>query len=185
MVKKIFFGIIFCLIISGIHAQNTVPAGIEISFDYNRRSGTDSNQFAVWIEDNEGKMVRTLFVTRYTAAGGWEKRPLSIPLWVKQSEIASLSKKEIDAFTGATPRSSTNTLKYRWDGTDKNGNRAAAGEYRIFLEATLRNENRVLYSASFTLGGSTAPETMIRTQYFGSRSREQRMIENVQVFYTP
>jgi hypothetical protein len=183
--KKVFFGMVFCLALSGIHAQDSVSTGIEISFKYNRQSGAASNQFAVWIEDSEGKLVRTLFATRYTASGGWEKRPLSIPLWVKQSEIASLSKKDVDAFTGATPRASSSTLKYRWDGTDKNGNRAAAGEYRVFLEATIRNENKVIYSASFTLTGSTAREMTIRTQYFGNRSMEQKMIEGVQVFYIP
>jgi hypothetical protein len=183
--KKILFGIVFCLTLSGIHAQNSVSSGIEISFTYNRQSGMASNQFAVWIEDSPGKLVRTLFATRYTASGGWEKRPLSIPLWVKQSGISNLSKKEIDAFTAATPRASSSALKYRWDGTDKDGNRAAVGEYQIFLEATLRNENKVLYSAPFTLGGSTMLEMIIKTHYTGKNAKEQKMIENVKVFYRP
>jgi hypothetical protein len=182
--KKIFFGIVFCLALSGIHAQNSVSSGIEISFTYNYQTGFSSNQFAVWIEDSEGKLVRTLFATRFTAAlGGWEKRPLSIPLWVKKSGVSTLSKKEIDAFTGATPR--TSTLRYRWDGLDKNGNRAETGEYQIFLEATLKSENRVLYSASFILGDSTMLETIIKTKYFGKGTKERKMIENVRVFYNP
>jgi hypothetical protein len=183
--RKILFGMIFCLVLSGVHGQNSVSTGIEISFTYNRQSGLSSNQFALWIEDSEGKLVKTLFATHFTASGGWEKRPLSIPLWVKQSEPSILSKTEIDAFSGATPRVSSSALKYRWDGTDKDGKRVAAGEYKVFLEASLRMENKVLYSAGFTLGGSTMQEIMLRTHYTGKSARERKMIENVRVFCLP
>jgi hypothetical protein len=178
--KKILFGMIFLLALSGVHAQKSVSTGIEISFTYNRQSVLSSNQFALWIEDGEGKLVKTLFATNFTASGGWEKRPLSIPLWVEKSEPSTLSKTEIDAFTGATPR--PGALKYRWDGTDKDGKRVAEGEYKVFLEATLRMENKVLYSASFTLGGSIMQEIMLRTHYSGKGTRERKMIENVRVF---
>jgi hypothetical protein len=135
----------------------------------------------VWIEDNQGKLIRTLFATKYTATGGWEKRPLSIPLWVKQSGLSELSKTEIDAFTGATPRAGA--LKYSWDGLDKDGKRMAAGEYQVFLEATLKDENRVLYSAPITLGGSTKLETIIKTKYTGKSTKERKLIQDVRVFY--
>jgi len=85
--------------------------------------------------------------------------------------------------SGTTDR--TGTQNYRWDGTDKNGNRLADGEYRIFLEATLRGENRVLYSAPVTLGsGSGSPvEADVSVQYFGSGTAERVMIEGVRVVY--
>jgi hypothetical protein len=181
--KKILFGIVFCLTISSIFAQNSVSTGIDISFTFNRRTDFASNQFAVWIEDSQGKLIRTLFATKYTATGGWEKRPLSIPLWVKQSGLSELSKTEIDAFSGATPRAGP--LTYRWDGLDKNGKRMAAGEYQVFLEATLKDENRVLYSAPITLGGSTALETIIKTKYTGKSTKERKLIQDVRVFYRP
>jgi hypothetical protein len=183
IMRKIFLCMLLFTILSGIYAQNSVSTGIDISFTFNRRTDFASNQFAVWIEDSQGKMVRTLFATRYTATGGWEKRPLSIPLWVRQSGLSTLSKEEIDAFTGATPRAGA--LTYRWDGLDTNGRRMAAGEYQVFLEATLKDENRVLYSAPITLGGSTGLETIIRTKYTGKSTRERKLIQDVRVFYRP
>jgi flagellar hook assembly protein FlgD len=94
-----------------------------------------------------------------------------------------MPKRDIDAITSATPR--TGTQSYRWDGTDRNGNRLAAGEYRIFLEATLRGENRVLYSASVTLGSGQGSniEAQVRTEYFGSGTSERGMIDSVKVVY--
>jgi len=189
--KKICFITVFCLVLSctqiatqnSANPANTNPASAEISFVFNRQSGSSSNQYAVWVEDSRGNLVKTLYATRYTANGGWERRAQSIPLWVSKSGLSTMAKKDIDAFTGATPR--TGTQNYRWDGTDKNGNRLAAGEYRVFLEATLRGENRVLYSATVTLGsGSDSPaEAQVRTEYFGNSTSERGMIEGVRVVY--
>jgi hypothetical protein len=189
--KKVCFIAVFCLVLSctQIAPQNTAnpananAASAEISFVFNRQSGSSSNQYAVWVEDSSGNFIKTLYATRYTANGGWERRPQSIPLWVSRSGLSTMPKKDIDAITAATPR--TGTQNYRWDGTDKNGNRLAAGEYRIFLEATLRGDNRVLYSASVTLGSGSGSnvEAQVRTEYFGSGTSERRMIEGVRVVY--
>jgi len=185
--KKVCFISVFCFFISctpQVATQNaTNPASVEVSFVFNRQSGSSSNQYAVWVEDSRGNLVKTLYATRYTANGGWERRPQSIPLWVSKSGLSALPKRDIDAITSATPR--TGTQNYRWDGTDKNGNRLAAGEYQVFLEATLRGENRVLYSAAVTLGSGTGSpvEAQVKADYFGSGTSERGMIEGVRVVY--
>ena len=184
--KNVFLLAVFCLLFSwtNLAAQNTAPSGgVEVSFMFNRQSGFSTNQFAIWIEDSRGNVVKTLYATKFTATGGWSKRPQSIPLWVQKSGLSALNKKDIDALTGSTPRNGS--LSYRWDGLDKNGNRASAGEYRLFLEATLRGDDGVLYNAPFTLGGGTASEAEVKATYFGSGTRERGMIENVKVVYRP
>ena len=182
--KKTCFLAVFCFAIScaDIATQSTAnPASVEVSFAFNRQSGTSSNQYAVWVEDSRGNFVKTLFATKYTANGGWARRAQSIPIWVSKSGLSTLEKKDIDVFTGATPR--TGTVNYRWDGKDKNGTPLTSGEYRVFLEATLRGENRVLYSALVTLGSGSSVEAEVRAEYFGSDTRERNMIENVKVVY--
>jgi len=186
--KKVLFCVLFCLALSLAYTQNAEPfSGIAISFTFNRQSGTSSNQFAVWIEDSQGDFVTTLFATRYTATGGWQRRPLSIPLWVRQSGLSAMSRDDIDAFSGATPRAGA--VSYRWDGRDRNGNLFPPGGYRIVLEATLRGENRVLYSAPFTMGSTSSAATVVdpevTIEYFGSGTRERGMIEQVRVSYLP
>ena len=66
---------------------------LEVSFDYQRQAGPGSNQYAVWIENEKGDVVKTLFVTSYTTKGrarggeqpkrGYIVRPACVPTWVK------------------------------------------------------------------------------------------------------
>lgn len=185
--KKILVLTALCLVFSWAHiaAQTSGQSdGIEISFTFNRQGGFASNQFAVWVEDSGGRLVKTLYATKFTADGGWERREESIPLWVRKSGLANLKKPEIDAFTGATPRTGAQT--YRWDGRDKNGLPVSPGEYRVCLEGSLRSENRVLYSAAVTVGSGTSgtpAEAEVKPVYFGSGTKERGMIENVKVSY--
>jgi len=74
---------------------------VAVSFDYAKQEGYATNQFAVWIEDANGVLVKTLFATEFTANGGYEKRPDAIPLWVERAAIAGETKP--DAASGATP----------------------------------------------------------------------------------
>ena len=58
---------------------------LEVSFNYQRQQGPGSNQYAVWIENEKGEVVKTLFVTSFTTKGrvrgneqpmrGYIKRP--------------------------------------------------------------------------------------------------------------
>ena len=183
--KRLIFVLCLFLVWMNLSAQSSnSPLRMEISFIFNRQGGSSSNQYAVWIEDNQGNLVKTLFATKFTAGGGWEKRPQSIPLWVQKSGLSRLDKKDVDAFTGATPR--TGVQKYTWDALDKNGNPVAEGEYNVFLEATLRAENKVVYSSSFVLenghdDGPYVAETKVT--YFGSSTGERKMIESVKVLF--
>jgi hypothetical protein len=192
--KQMLFSAAFIAVsLVAVFAQGNAPNGgghAEVSFTFTRQSGFASNQFAVWVEDAGGKLVKTLYATRFTAAGGFKKRPSSIPLWVKQASLEKLGKQEVDALTGATPK--TGGLVYVWDGTNQAGAAVPAGEYRVFLEATLRNDDRVLYSAAVRIGGAGSAGTAdgkaltdapAQAQYFGKDSPERKMISNVRVSY--
>ena len=127
-----------------------------ISFDFVRQSGPASNQHAVWIEDMDGNVVRTLFASRWTADGGYSTRPDSIALWAQRAGLADMTSAEVDAVSGATP--GTGQQSYSWDLTDISGNTVPPGDYVFFVEGTLRWKNFVLYSGVITLG--TEPVTV-------------------------
>jgi len=151
----------------------------EVSFTFTRQSGRASNQFAIWIEDAQGQYVRTLYATRFTAAGGWRRREGSLPQWVRQSGLAQRSRGHVDALTGPTPR--TGPLRFAWDGRNYAGQAVPPGEYRVFVEASLRWDDRVLYTAAIRLGGTgqvnAAPE------FFGTGTAERGMIGPVTVTF--
>lgn len=152
----------------------------EITFKYDRLSGHATNQFAIWVEDAEGKYVDTVYATRFTATGGWEKRPAALHRWVGHAEVAKMNKAEIDAITGATPKAGT--LTYTWDLTDKNGKKLPDGPYMILLEATLRNENSVVYRALVEVGGDSVTLHPI-PKYAGKDEADRKMISEVTVRY--
>jgi len=169
---------VFTLIMTAFVISCAAAQAAEITFTFTRQSGSASNQYAVWIENAQGQHIKTLFATRWTAAGGYRSRPTSIPTWVRQFNLANMDRNQIDAVSGATPR--TGAVVYTWDGTDSRGAAAPAGDYVMFLEGTLRWENLVLYRAPFRMGqGAAVPQVSV--EYQGDSAAERGMIRDVRV----
>ena len=163
-----------------------------ISFDYVRQPGAASNQWAVWIEDTDGNIVKSLYASRWTADGGYKTRPDSIFIWAGRAGLADMSKAEVDAVSGATPR--TGALSYVWDLTDLNGDIISQGDYVFFVEGTLRWKNYVLYSGNITISDvpvSVQAEAVFhyegtdRYDALTADSAENDMIGPVTLTYTP
>ena len=132
---------------------------LEVSFNYQRQQGPGSNQYAVWIENEKGEVVKTLFVTSFTTKGrtrgneqpmrGYIKRPACVPTWVKSARANDLTDQQLDAVTGATPQTS-GTRIFIWDFKDQQGKTVQKGIYKVFVEATLFNASTITYSGSFS-----------------------------------
>ena len=132
---------------------------LEVSFDYQRQAGPGSNQYAVWIENDKGEVVKTLFVTSYTTKGrtrpgeepmrGYVKRPNCVPTWVKAAKAAEQTDQQLDAITGATPQAS-GSQTFTWDFTDQQGNAVPKGNYKVIVEATLYQASDILYTGTFS-----------------------------------
>lgn len=132
---------------------------LEVSFNYQRQPGPGSNQYAVWIENDKGDVVRTLFVTSYTTKGrtrpgeepmrGYVKRPNCVQTWVKQAKAAEQNDQQLDAFTGATPKTG-GTQIFTWDFTDQQGKAVKKGTYKVFVEATLYQASDIIYTGTFS-----------------------------------
>ena len=56
-----------------------------ISFQF-KRGGIASSQYAIWIENETGELVRTVYATSYTVKGGYKVRQESIPTWVQKAQ---------------------------------------------------------------------------------------------------
>jgi hypothetical protein len=152
--------------------------GIMVSFQYNRVPGAASNQFAIWVEDSEGDYVTTLFVTDFTSDGGWSFRQNSLLGWVEASDVSSKPEYVVDAVSGATPK--PGLMRYYWDYTDEEGNAVPDGEYRIFLEGSIRWQDRILCSSIVFKGD---PDKVIDTEcnISGGTDAEKNMIVDVQM----
>ena len=157
---------------------------VDISFDYARQSTMASNQLAVWIEDADGQMVKTLLVTNFTAVRrGYRSRDMSLTEWVKTADPESMGDAEIDAISAATP--STGRLVYSWDMTDANGERVPDGIYTIRVEGTLFWESSVLYLAELDTANAMGGELsvmMVRSE--PDNTDNEAMIGNVRISVT-
>jgi hypothetical protein len=163
MMKKLMVLAALVLVGGALRAETA-----EISFSFSRLGGHGTNQFAVWIEDEAGNYIKTLLATRFTVSEkGWTTRPASLPVWIEKSKRPEMARAEIDALTGSTPQ--TGKLAYQWDFTDKGGAKVKAGKYKIILQATLRDENQVIYSAEIQSdppSDRAAAPLAIETKYF-------------------
>lgn len=163
--KKIITAIIAILLLVapavalGKKGKTAKAKTLEVSFNYQKQKGPGSNQYAVWIENDKGEVVKTLFVTSFTTKGrvrgneqpvrGYIKRPACVPTWVKNAKANDLTDQQIDAFTGATPQAS-GMQTFTWDFTDQEGKAVKKGTYKVLVEATLFNASTITYSGSFS-----------------------------------
>ncbi|WP_094757360.1 DUF2271 domain-containing protein [Parasporobacterium paucivorans] len=165
------------------------PDQLVVSF-YKSYSTTEaSNQYALWIEDSSGRVVRTIFVTSFTATGnelsggvaGYTFREDALPTWVAKAVPRNLSEIQLDSISGATPLES-GTREYRWDLRDETGNPVPDGEYTLQLEGTLYWSSGVVFSGRFTLGAGAVGDIGITTAYNSQEQQNRNMITGVQAF---
>ena len=158
--KKYFLAIIAVMLLTmPAMAQAKKGKTLEVSFNYLKQAGPGSNQYAVWIENEKGEVVKTLFVTSFTTKGrvrgneqpmrGYLKRPNCVPTWVKTVKAESLSDQQLDAVTGATPKANGKQT-FSWDFTDQQGKKVKDGKYYVKVEATLYQASRIVYTGSFS-----------------------------------
>ena len=163
--KKVITAIIvtMLLVIPAVALSKKGKAGkantLEVSFNYQRQAGPGSNQYAVWIENEKGEFVKTLFVTSYTTKGrarggeqpkrGYIVRPACVPVWVKTSKAEEKTDVQLDAVTGATPQSG-GVQTFTWDFTDEQGKAVPQGTYKVKVEATLIFDSDIVYTGTFS-----------------------------------
>jgi hypothetical protein len=160
MMKKYFLAIIAAMLLAmPAMAQAKKGKTLEVSFNYQKQAGPGSNQYAVWIENEKGEVVKTLFVTSFTTKGrvrgneqpmrGYVKRPNCVPTWVKTVKAESLSYQQLDGVTGATPQTNGKQT-FTWDFADLQGKKVKDGKYCVKVEATLYQASSIVYTGSFS-----------------------------------
>ena len=191
--NKLFSAILVIMLLAvpvmvlGIRNQAEKARCLEVSFDYKRQAGPGSNQYAVWIENEKGDVVKTLFVTSYTTKGrtrpgeqpmrGYVKRPACVPVWVKASKAEEQTDQQLDAFTGATPNAD-GTQTFTWDFTDQEGKAVKKGTYKVLVEATLFGESDIVYSGVFSFKDKTGDVVLTSTLTKEDESHKD-MVTNV------
>ncbi len=185
--RKVLSLLILCAASALMASCAPKPGSLELSFQYNKQVGPGSNQYAVWIENAEGQVVKTLFVTEFTAKGrsrdgskparGYTYRTSCVPTWVQHVGAENLSDEQMDAVSGATPAAS-GVQTFTWDFTDQAGAPVAKGDYRFFIEATYNGESYVTHSGTVRFG-APAGDLPVETSYTKASEERKDMITDV------
>ena len=169
------------LVLLMLFAAAALYADVEVDFDYNAMNGFASNQFALWVENENGDVVKTIFVTDFTGAKrGYKKREQSLNNWVAAAKPAEMSDSALDAISGATPKSGAQ--HFTWDLTDNQGKKVPAGKYFIKLEATLFQDSNVVYTGAVDTGKATAgPIEVTLKRSEPDNTKNATMLQNVRM----
>lgn len=148
MKKRIFF---LSIIAALVHACGTTPPAADIDRTKPNLSVTvtfNSNlygtmmfkkmypTYAIWIEDVESGVVKTVYVTGKAGKDSWimaDKRPSSVPVWygARKREKTVGTTGAVDAVTGATPSGNTFTHSIELPADMVNGRLA------VFMEGNI------------------------------------------------
>lgn len=183
--RRSILGALLVALGAGSSAPVSAQAGrVEIIYALERIGRIASNQIAVWIEDEGGRHVRTLYVTDFTARKrGFQRRAQSIPEWVKTSGIAGWTQAQIDAVSAATQK--PGQIALAWDCTDAQGRRVPNGVYVYRIEGNLCWENTVLWTGRITVGTrADSSRALARYQPAGAEG-ECTLVTDVRATFEP
>ena len=162
-----------------LFAATALYADVDVDFEYKAMSGFASNQFALWVENGDGDFVKTIFATDFTAAKrGYKKREQSLNNWVAIAKPDKMTDAELDAISGATPKSGHQ--HFIWDLTDSQGKKVPAGKYFVKLEGTLYAGSNVVYIGTVDLAAPGAIEVKMERSE-PSNNKNATMLQNVKM----
>lgn len=152
--KRLLTLSILCLLGTGFGFTDAAAKDKQVTISYNvqRIRINGSNQIALWIENDSAQLIRTLYASKFTAEGGFRKRPLSLNEWTRKADFENAKPKEVDAISGATQKAGPVTLT--WDGKDKNGKAVAKGKYIICMQGNIQDARMMFAKAEITVGGN-------------------------------
>ena len=125
------------------------PAGgtLEISFLYMKAEGAvPSYQTAVWLESEDGRYIKTLFLSEYLSLAGFNHEYVC-PDWVRQAHWDKVEESEFDAVTRPTPPIGSSTLRF-----DCRERGIPPGSYRLCIQAHIVEKYNILYRSGIVVG---------------------------------
>ncbi len=130
-------------------ASQGQPAGgtLEISFLYRKAEGAvPSYQTAIWLESEDGRYIKTLFLSEYVSLGGFNHGYVC-PDWVKQAHWDKVEESEFDAVTRPTPPIGSSTLRF-----DCGERGISPGSYRLCIQAHVVEGYNIMYRSNIAVG---------------------------------
>ncbi len=144
-------------------------------------SSADASRFtAVWLENEGGELVKTLFVSSELAQGAFTVEGDICPDWIKKSHWERASQVEVDAVSGPTPTAGSGSLSL-----DLKKHGISPGVYYFCMQIHIHDNYNILYKGRIRLGEKTAE---VQPEVFYSPKRYESaedLLHDVRVRFTP
>ncbi len=141
----------------------------------------DASRFtAVWLENEKGELVKTLFVSNELAQGAFTVEGDICPDWSKKAHWEKASQAEVDAVSGPTPTAGTGSFSF-----DLKKYGISPGVYFYCMQIHIHENYNILYKGKIRLDEKPAEA---RAEVFYSPARyesAQDLIRDVMARYTP
>lgn len=160
--------------------SDDLKGSVVVTYELLRIPTHGSNQVAIWVEDASGKFIQTLFATKFTADGGYIRRPASLKTWIEKSDWKNATKDEIDGLSSATP--AAGAQKVIWNCKDKNGKTVPKGTYTICMEGNLRTGN-MMYAKALIKIGKKDQKVVADLSFVPEEGKAEPLFQNVSVEY--
>ena len=181
--KIIFLLVLICVCSVPIVLGKESSGAVTFTYKLEKITTRSSNQIALWIEDENGKYVKTVFATRFTARGGFKKRPQALSEWVKVSDWINATPEEVDAVSG--PTQMAGMTKLIWNCIDSAGEPVAPGIYVYKIEGNLFRESRVVWEGKIIVGRERNTSIAEPHYYPPDSTEESVLLEQVKAVYKP
>jgi FAD:protein FMN transferase len=129
---------------------------------------------AVWVEDKDGRPVRTLALWVSMGGSGPFQWLPDLKRWYKSDQDRKLTEKKEILFTVARPTREAGKYKVIWDGRDNQGRQQNGGEYTITIEAAREHGTYQSIRKQVTLSGKPFSEELKGNVEIKSASIEYR-----------
>lgn len=158
--------------------SDVLKNSVVVTYDLFKIPSNGSNQVAIWVEDTSGNFVQTLYATKFTATGGYVKRPASLKTWVVKSDWENATKDEIDGISSATP--AAGPQKVVWNCKNKSGVLVPDVFYKICMEGNLRS-GKMMYAKALIKIGKNGKKVVANMSYEPEDGKAEPLFENVLV----
>jgi len=157
-----------------------LAGSLDVSFVYMPPTSIEpSYHTAIWLEDESGALVKTLYVTNDLSKTEY-KIGEACPDWVKQAHWETAGNSEVDAVTGPTPTVGAGRRRF-----DLNAFGIAAGRYRFKLQVHITDAFNILYTGVLVVGATPMTLTL-ETLYSPSKPPGGTdFVREVEVLYLP
>lgn len=162
-----------------VHAAQAPASGtLHVSFLFMPPTSVEPTYHtAMWLEDAQGTMVKTLYVSTELSNGEYKLGSMC-PDWVKQAHWEKAPKSEVDAVTSPTPNVGSASLAFNLAELG-----VPPGSYQFKFQVHITEKANVLHSGKFTAGAANADVKLDVAVGPGKLTVTDQFVRDVEVRY--